>query len=71
MRQITVLRGSVKQIRNLIALLFPKWNIITVADITPVRSGVDRRSKPRETGDRRQFAVLTGEELKARLAELQ
>jgi hypothetical protein len=55
-------------------LLFPKWNIITVADLTnpkPVRSGVDRREKPRETADRRQAAPLTGEEIKARLAELQ
>lgn len=55
-------------------LMFPQWNVITVADMphpTPVRSGVDRREKPRDTGDRRQFSVLTGEELKARLQELQ
>jgi len=63
-----------QRLRNLVRLLFPKWDIITVADMphpTPIRSGVDRREKPREAADRRKFAGLTGEELKARLAELQ
>ena len=62
-----------QRLLNAWRLLFPKWDIITVADMpnAPVRGGVDRREKPRETADRRQHAVLTGEELKARLAELQ
>lgn len=40
------------------------------AEQVPPRSGVDRRSKDRGTPDRRQVAPVTGEELKARLAEI-
>jgi len=61
-----------QRFQNLVRLLFPKWDIITVADMpnAPVRSGVDRRTQKRDAADRRGFPGLTGEELKARLAEI-
>jgi hypothetical protein len=54
------------RIRAVIAMLAPRREVLTDAK----RSGVDRRATDRGTPDRRAVAPVTGEELKARLAEL-
>jgi hypothetical protein len=54
------------RIRAVIAMLTPRREVLTDAK----RSGVDRRATDRGTPDRRAVAPVTGEELKARLAEL-
>ncbi len=49
-----------------LAALLPKKTVLLDA----TRSGVDRRAEDRGTPDRRATAPVTGEEIKARLAEL-